>query len=113
MVRPPRQRTCKHWKTCFAPDPRNVGHQHSGAKPPCRKASTAARPGRWLSTPAPHDSCRGPAHVERVRQWRQHHPGSWRRQASQASDAPEAFQAPCTPQGVEHQEVALPLEREV
>ena len=113
MVRPPRKRTCKHCKTFFDPDPRNVGRQHYCAKPPCRKASKAASQGRWRSKPDNQDYFRGPAHVERVRQWRQNHPGYWRRTASQASDAPDALQEPFTPQGVEIQEVEHPLEREV
>jgi hypothetical protein len=40
-----------------------------------------------------------------VRPWRQNHPGSWRRQAPQASDVQEALQEPFTPQGLENQPV--------
>jgi len=102
MVRPTRKRTCKHCKTCFDPDPRNVGRQHYCAKPPCRQASKAASQGRWLRQPENQNYFRGPAHVERVRQWRQAHPGYWRRKATQA---PEALQEPLTLQELEKQEV--------
>ena len=102
MVRPTRKRTCKHCKTCFDPDPRNVGRQHYCAKPPCRQASKAASQGRWLRQPENQNYFRGPAHVERVRQWRQAHPGYWRRKATQA---PEALQEPLTLQELEKQQV--------
>jgi len=75
MIRHMRKRTCKHGKTFFPPDPRNVGRQHSCATPLCRQASKAASQRRWLRQPENQDYFRGPAHVERVRQWRQHHPG--------------------------------------
>ena len=98
MIRHMRKRTCKHCKTFFDPDPRNVGRQHYCAKPLCRQASKAASQRRWLRKPENQDYFRGPAHVERVRQWRQHQPGYGRRKASQASDAPEVLQDSLTPQ---------------
>ena len=103
MIRHMRKRKCKHCKTFFTPDPRNVGRQHYCAKPLCRQASKAASQRRWLRKPENHDYFRGPAHVERVRQWRQHPPGSWRRKTVQASEAPEAFQDSFTPPSLETQ----------
>jgi len=111
MVRHFRKRKCKHCKIFFAPDPRNVGRQHYCAKPPCRQASKAASQRRWLRKPENQDYFRGPAHVERVRQWRQNHSGYWRRKASQASDAPDALQDPLTPQPLETQQVEERLTR--
>jgi hypothetical protein len=101
MIRHMRKRTGKHCKTFFDPDPRNVGRQHYCAKPRCRQASKAASQRRWLRKPANQDYFRGPAHVERMRQWRQHHPGYGRRKASQASDAPAVLQDSLTPQSLE------------
>ena len=111
MIRHMRKRKCKHCKTFFTPDPRNVGRQHYCAKPLCRQASKAASQRRWLRKPENHDYFRGPAHVERVRQWRQHHPGYGRRKASQASDTPEALQDPLPPQPLETQQVEEHLMR--
>jgi len=75
MIRHMRKRKCKHCKTCFDPDLRNVGRQHSCAQPPCRQASKAASQRRWLHKPDNRDDFSGPTHVERVRQWRHTHPG--------------------------------------
>jgi hypothetical protein len=111
MIRHMRKRTGKHCKTFFDPDPRNVGRQHYCAKPRCRQASKAASQRRWLRKPANQDYFRGPAHVERMRQWRQHHPGYGRRKASQASDAPAVLQDSLTPQSLEAQQVEERLTR--
>src|SRR5215813_7760014 len=89
MRRPPPKRKCKHGRTFFAPDPRNVRHQHYCAQPACRQASKAASQRRWLQQPGNRDYFRGPTQVERVRQWRQAHPGYWRRQRTRP---PEALQ---------------------
>ncbi len=111
MVRPTRKRKCKHCQAYFAPDPRNVGRQHYCSQPPCQQASKAASQRRWLSKPDNRDYFRGSDHVERVRQWRQHHPGYGRRKASQASDAPEGLQDSLTPQSLEAQQVEERLTR--
>lgn len=95
MRRPLSKRKCQHCKTFFEPDPRSAGRQHYCATPACRKASKAASQRRWLQQPRNRDYFRGPVHVERVRQWRQAHPGYWRRQAARVSDA---LQEPSTPQ---------------
>ena len=87
MRRPLAQRKCKHCQTFFAPDPRSARRQRPCSKPECRQASKAASHHRWLQKPGNRDYCTGPTHVERVRQWRRAHPGSWRRQASRLSPA--------------------------
>ena len=99
------KRKCKHCKVFFDPDPRNVGRQHYCSQPLCRQASKAASQRRWLRKPDNRHDFSGPTNVERVRQWRHHHPGYGRRQTSQASDAPEALQDSLTPQPLEAQQV--------
>ena len=61
------------------PNLRNWWHQKFCSKPECRKASKAESQRRWLSKPENKDHFRGSANVERVRQWRQGHPGYWKR----------------------------------
>ena len=106
MTRPMRKRKCKHCRTFFDPAPRNVGRQYYCAQPPCRRASKAASQRRWLRKPDNRDYFRGPAHVERVRQWRQAHPGSWRRETRKPAELPDALQEPLLPQHLAPQEVA-------
>lgn len=100
MKRPLRQRTCKHCQTFFAPDPRSVRRQRYCSAPACRQASKAASQRRWLSKPANRDDFTGPPQVERVRQWRRAHPGSWRRSGARA---PQALQEDLTPQELQRQ----------
>src|SRR5262245_46159456 len=102
MTRQVRKRKCKHCKAFFDPDRRNVGRQQYCSQPPCRQASKAASQRRWLQKPANRDYFSGPTHVERVRQWRQDHPGYGRRKASQAR---EALQEALTRQELEKQQV--------
>ena len=89
MRRPLRPRKCKHCRPFLHPDPRRTKRQHSCAQPACRQASKAASQRRWLRPPDNRDDFRGPAQVERVRPWRQAHPGDGRRQRSRT---PEALQ---------------------
>ncbi len=95
MRRPLTKRKCQHCQTFFDPDPRSAGRQHYCATPACRKASKAASQRRWLHQPSNRDSFSGPAHVERVRQWRKANPGYWRHKASRV---PDALQESLTPQ---------------
>ena len=67
------------------PTPAASGANATVAQPPCRQASKAASQRRWLRKPDNRDYFSGPTHVERVRQWRQAHPGYWRRKAAQAA----------------------------
>jgi hypothetical protein len=101
-----RKRPCTHGKGFFDPAPRHGGRHHSGSQPLCRQASKAASHRRWLRKPDHRPSVSGPTNVARVRQWRHNPPGSWRRQTSQVSDAPDAFQDPLTPHPLEAQQGA-------
>jgi len=112
MRRHTRKRKCKHCQVFFDPDPRNVGRQHSCSQPPCQQASKAASQRRWLRNPPHRDYFSGPAHVERVRQWRQAHPGYWRRQAPPASQSPAALQELLAQQPLENQQVEQRVERD-
>jgi hypothetical protein len=47
----------------------------------CRKARKAQSQRRWLEKEANRDYFRGPANVERVRQWRRKNPQYWKRPA--------------------------------
>src|SRR6266446_1815518 len=87
MRRPLSKRKCKHCRTFFAPDPRSARRQRYCSAPACRQASKAASQRRWLRKPDNRDYFTGPTHVERVRVWRQAHPGYWRREASRPSPA--------------------------
>lgn len=102
MRRPLSKRKCKHCQTFFAPDPRSAKRQRSCSKAACRQASKAASQHRWLQQPGNRDYFTGPTHVERVRQWRRAHPGSWRRQDAQA---PHALHEDFTPQETQKQPV--------
>ena len=100
MRRPLSQRKCKYCQTFFAPDPRSAGRQRYCAQPECRHASKVASQRRWLHKPANRDYFTGPAHVERVRQWRQAHPGYWRRQRARV---PPTLQEDLTTQETQKQ----------
>ena len=94
---PPKCLCCKEK---FHPDARNRRHQRYCAKEACRKASKAARQGRWLAKPENQDYFRGSANCERVRQWRLANPGYSRRKTTAG---PDALQDVLTPQPVENE----------
>jgi hypothetical protein len=87
MVRGRRKRKCKQCRDFFTPDPRNTKRQKFCSKPECRKASKAQSQKRWLEKPENKDYFRGPVNVDRVREWRQAHPGYWRRKTTCNADA--------------------------
>jgi hypothetical protein len=70
---------CLCCREIFRPDPRNRYHQKFCQKEPCRQASKRASQRRWLSKPENIGHFGGPGEVERVRHWRQNHPGYWRK----------------------------------
>ncbi len=80
----PRRCKCLHCRKLFVPDARNRGRQKYCADPACRQASKAASQRRWASQPQNRDYFRGPAHVRRVQQWRQEHPGYWQHPAQKS-----------------------------
>jgi hypothetical protein len=84
------RRKCRCCREFFFPDYRNRDHQHYCDKPACRHASKQASQRRWLAKPANRDHFRGQAHVERVRKWRQAHPGYWKPKTSASESAQAA-----------------------
>lgn len=82
-----KRKKCRHCQELFVPDHRNRNRQKYCRKPPCRKASKAASQKRWLQKPENQDHFRGPDNVQRVRQWREEHPGYWRTNPKTTGDA--------------------------
>jgi hypothetical protein len=62
----------------FVPDCRHRKDQRHCARPACKRASRAASRKRWLAKPEQKDWWQGEWNVDRVRQWREAHPGYWR-----------------------------------
>ena len=69
------QRKCLSCGVFFLPDCRNVKRQQYCSAPSCQRASKAASQAKWRSKPENRDYFSGPTHVQRVRCWRQAHPG--------------------------------------
>jgi hypothetical protein len=95
--------------TFFDPNPRSAGRQRYCSLPECRQASKAASQLKWRHKPVNRDYFKGPTHVERVRQWRQAHPGYWRRQPS---GAPDALQDSLKPKAISNQSLGRDLRRD-
>ena len=74
---------CLHCKRVFVPDYRNRSRQRYCSTPECQQASKRARQQRWLNKPENRDYFRDAKNVERVQQWRQEHPGYWKRHPRQ------------------------------
>jgi hypothetical protein len=72
---PRSQRQCPCCKHFFSPSKFARRRQRFCAAPVCRQASKAHSQRQWHQKPQNRDYFRGPAHVERVRQWRRQHPG--------------------------------------
>ena len=72
---------CLHCREFFVPCPNNRRTQRYCSKPACRQASKAAARARWLQQPQNRSYFRGPENVERVRRWRERHPGYWRKKS--------------------------------
>jgi hypothetical protein len=72
----------------FIPCPNSRHTQRYCAKAECRKASKAAAQAKWLNKPENRSYFRGPENTERVRRWRERHPGYWRKKRS----SPDALQ---------------------
>ena len=73
------------------------------AREACRKASKARAQRRWRQKPENRDYFCGPEQVERVRRWREQHPGYSRRRGS--APLPEPLQDLAPTQGVAAQDV--------
>lgn len=87
MCSPSSRRKCRCCNEFFVPDFRNRQHQLYCPKPACRAASKRASQRRWLRQPANRDYFRGPENLRRVQQWRQAHPGYWKKQPAASLDA--------------------------
>ena len=70
---------CLHCREFFVPCSNNRRTQRYCPKAECRKASKIAAQAKWLNKPQNRCYFRGPENVERVRRWREHHPGYWRK----------------------------------
>lgn len=78
---------CLHCREFFLPSPNNRRTQRYCSKVECRKASRAAAQAKWLNKAQNRCYFRGPENVERVRAWRQRHPGYWRKKGAARQDA--------------------------
>lgn len=70
-----RKRKCLCCEELYLPDPRTRDRQKFCNKPQCKRASKAQSQRRWLSKPENKNYFFGPQNVNRVRAWRQKHPG--------------------------------------
>ena len=75
----PKRRKCLCCSEFFSPDYRNQDRQHYCGKPACRHASKLASQHRWSRKPANRDYFRDPENARHVREWRQAHPGYWKK----------------------------------
>ena len=82
----PKRRKCRCCGEFFFPDYWNANRQHYCRKPACRQARKWASQCRWRRTPFGRSYFRGAENVERVRQWRQAHPGYWKRKPPASGD---------------------------
>lgn len=94
---------CLHCNELQLADYRNRRRQCYCPKPECRRASKARSQAQWLSQPDNQNHFRGRENSERVRQWRQAHPGYWRKKKSVVE---EPLQETCSAQVPGEQEVA-------
>lgn len=79
-----RQRKCRCCGQLYEPDPRNRYHQRYCRQPACRQASKTASQQRWRASPKGKDYFRGLANRQRVKAWRQAHPGYWRKRGQKS-----------------------------
>jgi len=96
----PTRRKCRCCSKFFVPDYRNQDRQHYCSKSDCRLASKQASQQQWLRQPANRDYFRGSHNVERVRAWRQAHPGYWKRKAPVSAKVQIAAPQPLNPKQV-------------
>jgi hypothetical protein len=102
-MKAPGRRKCLHCGAFYQPDRRNRRHQRYCAKPDCRKRSKADSQRRWLQRPENQSYFRGPENCQRVKAWRQRHPGCRRKKKAQA---PAGLQEVCPTQAPEAQGVS-------
>jgi hypothetical protein len=66
---------CQKW---FTPDPRSQDRQRFCSKAACKKASKAWRQARWLAKPENQGYWSSAERKQKVKFWREKHPGYWR-----------------------------------
>ena len=76
------RRKCRCCREFFLPDYRNGHHQIYCSKPECRQASKRTSQHHWLSQAANRDYFRGAHNTRRVQEWRQAHPGYWKKKTA-------------------------------
>jgi hypothetical protein len=96
-----KRKKCKNCHELFVPDYRNANRQRYCSTPACQKASKAASQRKWLQKPENRDHFRGSINVKRVQQWRDAHPGYWRRKVKTSADA---LQDACIAEPIENNE---------
>ena len=80
-MEPIREKSCRHCKKLFPPNPRNATRQEYCREPECRRASKADSQKRWTEKPENRNYFCGHTNVQRVQEWRKEHPGYWRRKS--------------------------------
>ena len=96
------RRKCLHCHEFFLQDRRNLYHQRYCSKAACRTQSKTESRRRWLQKPENQNYFRGPENSQRVKQWRKHHPGYWRKKGSVPEGPLQDF---CTAQAAQNEEL--------
>jgi hypothetical protein len=96
-MNPPTRRKCRHCRQAFIPDYRNAYHQMFCSTPACQHASRQTSQRRWLRKPENRNYFRELDNLERVRQWRQSHPGYWRAACHRCQRPKDQHSANITP----------------
>ena len=99
------RRKCRHCKLLYVPERRNAHHQRYCSEPACRRQSKAESQRRWREKPQNQNYFRGEENCERVREWRERHPGYARKKKSAPA---EALQDLCMSQAAQNQPLAGP-----
>jgi hypothetical protein len=89
------RRKCLCCRRVFTTDYRNGYHQRYCSRPDCRQASRVATQRKWRRKPENRDYFRGAKEVRRVQEWRQSHPGYWKKQSPHSGEG-----QPIEPQAV-------------
>jgi hypothetical protein len=99
---PSAQRKCLHCREFFLPDRRNLYHQRYCSKPACRRQSKTKSQRRWLQKAENKNHFRGPENSQRVKEWRKHHPGYWRKKSAMPEEPLQDF---CMAQAAQNEDV--------
>jgi hypothetical protein len=94
----PSRRKCPCCRKFFRPDYRNGHHQRFCSAPACRQASKVASQRRWRRTSFGSNYHRGEHEAWRVQQWRQAHPGYWKKPKPTSKPPQPADPQPVNPE---------------